>query len=616
PGNAPSALLLLGLLRSLFFWAPGLFDTLLVIGPLFVGPIGAYRLARPLNSPRAGAVAALVYAGNPVAVSAMSAARWEALVVLAAAPFLIAALLRVSGLSPFGSVGGEPGPSVADRNLPVRLLRFGFLVAAVAAFAPAIVPVAVLMALVVLVAGLLAGESGDPREPLLAAVVAIVAPVALHAPWSFDVLQNLSWGWLVGPVSPENDFDTLLDLVRFAPGAPAARWLALGLVVAAGLAFTVAVGRLLHLVVTGWTLAVAFIGLAWAGRRGWIPFDLPTAEVLLAPAATGLTLAVIVGVRSLEDRLIGADPRPRLPRLAALGGGVAVFAMGFTALLSSLSGVWEAPTQSFSSSTALLVRQQQADDLTATPGRVLWIGDPSVLPLDPFTSDGGIRYAVSEGGRPDVRGRWITGPVGATDGVGAQLDLARDGQVVRLGRLLAPYGIDNVVVVPQLAPAPYDGPEVDPGTGVVRSLSQQLDLERVPGVLNLIVFRNTSSGGLAPVLPNPDAATAQTPIDQLDVNLAQGSSFVLNHRPGQWVVDMPADTEVLLAVDRFGLEASGARTEVSTGFDELTVLPAGPAGEVLIQYGPSLRRQAALVGQFLLVALGGILAQTRREGAR
>ena len=81
--------------------------------------------------------------------------------------------------------------------------------------------------------------------------------------------------------------------------------------------------------------------------------------------------------------------------------------------------------------------------------------------------------------------------------MGDQLDLARRGQTVRLGRLLAPYGVELVIVLDQLAPAPYEGPAVDPGAGVVRSLTQQLDLERVPGIPNLTVFRNDSANGIA-----------------------------------------------------------------------------------------------------------------------
>ena len=470
PGNAPTALLFLGLIRAAFFWAPGLFDTLLVVGPVVLGPIGVYRLARPLSSPRAGAIGALVYACNPLMVSALSAARWEALVVMASAPFLMATLLRIGGGAPFGPIGGSPGPAVADRNVPVRLLRFGFLVAIVAAFAPAVVPVAVLMCLLAALASLVVGRSGDPRHPALGALVAIIVPVALHAPWSFDVLRGLSWRWLIGPRSPETDFGSLLDLVQFAPGAPPARLLALGLLVAAGVAFVVVREEFLLIVVTGWSMAVAFCGLVWADRRGWIPFDQPIAEIMLVPAAIGLTLAVIAGVRSLELQFTGAGAGAgagsRLLRLAAVGGGGAVAAMVFVGLLSSLSGVWEAPTQSFSSSTEFLVRQQQtSEESRSFGGRVLWIGDASVLPVDPNVSEGGIEYALSDGGRPDVRSRWTNRSVGATDGIGAQLDLANQGEVVRLGRLLAPYGVDKRRRRRPAGPGPLHGPPGRPRGG-------------------------------------------------------------------------------------------------------------------------------------------------------
>ncbi len=611
-GNAPSALLLLAFGRGLFFWAPGLFDTLLVVGPVFLGPIGAYRLARPLSSARAGAIGALLYACNPVTVSAISAARWEALVILAAAPFILAALLRVGGYTPYGNVEGLAGPAVADRNLPVRLVRLGFLVAFVAAFAPAVIPIVVVTTLLFAFAALALGAGGNPKELSLAAAVSVVAPIALHGPWSFDFLQSISWRWIVGPRSPETDFDSMLELLQFAPGAPTARWVTLGLVIAAGIALVVAKKELFHLAASGWLISVVFILILWSDRRGWIPFSLPTAEAMLAPAAAGLTLAVIVGVRSLEIDLVGGEGS-RQARLMAVLGSAAVVAVVFTGLLSSLSGLWESPTQSFSASTQFLIKQQLDEDADSGIGRVLWIGDASVLPLDVAVSDSGIQYAVSDGGRPEARGRWQAGPVGATDGIGAQLDLARAGEVVRLGRLLAPYGISNVVIVRQLAPAPYVGPQVSPGSGVEQALSQQLDLELFPGVPNLVVYRNISSGGIAPVLPSSEAALAASAAQQLDVDLANGSAPIINHRPGKWILNMPADTSVLLALDSNGLQATGARTEIGAGFDELAVIPAGPAGEVYLEYAPRLRRQLALLGQFLLVMVGAILAQTRRE---
>jgi hypothetical protein len=404
----------------------------------------------------------------------------------------------------------------------------------------------------------------------------------------------------------------MLELLQFAPGAPTARWVTLGLVIAAGIALIVAKRDVFHLAATGWLIAVVFLLIVWADRRGWVPFSIPNPEAMLAPAAIGMTLAVIVGVRSFEAELVSGEGRRQIRALSVLGG-VAVTALFFTGLLSSLSGVWDAPTQSFSASTQFLVQQQLDEDADSGAGRVLWIGDASVLPLDVAVSETGIQYAVSDGGRAEARGRWMAGPVGATDGIGAQLDLARDGEVVRLGRLLAPYGISNVVVVSQLAPAPYVGPRVSPGVGIEQALSQQLDLELFPGVPNLVVYRNTSSGGIAPVLPSSQAALAASAAQQLDVDLANGSAPIINHRPGKWVLSMPADASVLLALDSNGLEATGARSEVAAGFDDLAVIPAGPAGEVYLEYSPRLRRQLALIGQFFLVAIGAILAQTRRE---
>lgn len=616
PGNAPTALPILAVGRLLFFWSGGLFQTLLVVAPVFFGPIGAYRLARPLGSARAGGVAAIVYAGSPLVVSALSAARWEALILIAAAPFVLAALLRVGGYAPFGADGGLPGPSVADRNLSVRLIRFGFVVAFLAAFAPATVPIAVLAALSLALAALALGAGGAPQHYLGAAVVAVVAPVALHGPWSFDLLQGLSWRWLIGPDSPEAGVNSMLDLLQFAPGAPAPRLIALGLVIAAVVGLVTAKAHQFHLAAMGWLLAIVFLGTTWAGRRGWVPVDLPTAEAMLAMTAAGLTLAVIVGVRALEINFTDRAVSLLQTRATAFVGGTAVAAMLLTGLFSALDGRWDTPTQSFTTSTQFMVRQQQTEaNSEISTGRVLWIGDDSVLPLDVAVSVGGTQYAVSDGGRAEARGRWLASPVGATDGIGAQLDLASNGEVVRLGRLLAPYGIDNVVVVTQLAPAPYTGPSVDPGNGILQALSQQLDLERVPGVPNLVVFRNTSSNGVTPLLPNAAAAAASTAVEQLDIDLTNRTSRapIVNYAPGRWVMNVPADTDVLVSLDSAGLEATGVRTELRSGFDDLAVVPAGPSGEVLIEYAPRVRRQLAIFGQILLILIGAILAQTRRE---
>jgi len=615
PGNAPTALVLLAAGRILFFWASGLFQTLVALGPVLFAPVAMYRSLRPLGSARAGMVAALLYACNPLVVAMFSAGRWDAMVIWAAAPYLLSSLLKLNGRSPFGAELGPPGPSIVDRSEPVRLIRFGFLVALVATFVPAVIPVAAILALTLTLVVLATG-GGRPKEMALASVVSVVAAVSLHGPWSFDSLRNISWGWIVGPRSPETSFDELLDLLRFAPNTYAPRLLAYSMVALAVLALLLVRQRLLHIGLGGWMVAVVFWGLAWADRRDWLPIELPAPEILLAMAGAGLCYVVAVGVRSLEldltdDSLTVAAQRVR--RLGVFVGSVGVAAMFLVGILSAFSGVWEAPTSNFATSIDFMARRQSDESTVPIVSRVLWIGDERVLPLDAMETDSGISYVVTDGGVPEVWGRWQAGPVGSTAGIGRQLDLAATGEVVRLGRLLAPYGIDFVVVTEKLAPSPYDGPVVEVGEGIQQALAQQLDLQRIPGVPDLTVFRNRSSRGIAPVVSSTEQAQATTAAEQLDVDLTSGNAGYVVDQPGRWLIQAPDGVDILVSLHNQGLAASGSRTETISGFDDLLVLPSGAGGEVVIEYTSRIQRRLVILAQFFLVATGALLAQTRRE---
>ena len=615
PGNAPTALFVLAVGRLLFFWGSGLFQTLVAVGPALFAPLAMYRSLRPLSSARAAMVAALLYACNPLVVAMFSAGRWDALVVWAAAPYMLSSLFKLSGHSPFGAAGGPAGPGVADRTEPVRLIRFGFLVAIVATFVPAIVPVAAVTALVFTIVVLATGD-GRPRELALASVVSIVAAVALHGPWSYDLLRSLTWRWVIGPDSPETSFSTLLDLVQFAPNTYPPRVLAFAMLGLAVLALLYVRQNLLYIGLTGWLVAITFWGLAWSDRRGWLPIDVPAPEVLLAMAGAGLCYVVAVGVRTLEIELTTGGLSGgglRLRKLGATVGSIGVALMFLVGMLGAFSGSWRAPSSNFASSVDFLVERANTEFEVPVQSRVLWIGDASVLPLDAIRSDTGIDYVVTDGGMAEVWGRWQAGPVGSTDGIGRQLDLARAGEIVRLGRLLAPYGIDYVVVTEKLAPSPYDGPTIDAGDGIQRALAQQLDLQRVPGVPDLAVFRNRSSRGVTPLVPSTDQAQATTAAETLDVDLTSGVAGFVQEQPGRWLIEAPEGSDVLVSLHSNGLAASGSRTETISGFDELLVLPSGSGGEVVIEFASGLQRRLAILGQFFLVAIGALLAQTRRE---
>jgi GT2 family glycosyltransferase len=606
PGNPPTALLFLALGRLVTFWSPWLFDQLILLGPVVIGAVGTFRLTRPLGSARSAAIAAAFYLMAPLMGVMYATGRWDSLVVYAAAPFLLGSLFRLNGVSPYGDRLGPAGFRVSPRSLPVLAIRYGFLVALVAAFVPAVVVVAVLMALALLMVSPLSEGEIRWREFGLATAVALVAPVGLHFPWTFDVMRSFSWRWLIGPRSPESEVNGMLDLVLFAPGREGPHVFGSGLVVAAVLGLGIALRKHVRFAVQAWAVALAPLVLLWLEVRGWMPVSLPAVELLLAPTLVGMAVAAALAVRALENP--ESLPRYVPRRLGYTIMGAALAVVSLSGVLASMNGAWDAPTQNFATYTSYLAESDEG------AGRVLWIGDSSVVPLDTLATSSGLQYTVTDGGEPLVWGRWLSGPVGSTAGVGHHLDLARSGETVRLGRLLAPYGIDFVVVVSQLAPAPYEGPIVDPGEGIVGALVQQLDLERIPGVPNLIVYRNAASSGTAAVLPTVEAADAVTAIDQLEVDLS-GTPFIdiESTGPGQWLLESPGGQPVLIGVPAGGVEVNGDDQAIITGFDGLSVVPSSLSGELNLVYPVPWGRRLGQVVQLLVVAVGAILAQTRRD---
>lgn len=86
--------------------------------------------------------------------------------------------------------------------------------------------------------------------------------------------------------------------------------------------------------------------------------------------------------------------------------------------------------------------------------RTVWIGDPDVLPLAgwPLDSVDGLSVGTSEGVDPLVTQRYrLDGGDGITT-LRQAVDAALTGQTSRLGRLLAPMGVEYLVVVDRAAP--------------------------------------------------------------------------------------------------------------------------------------------------------------------
>ncbi|MGH9094121.1 MAG: glycosyltransferase, partial [Acidimicrobiales bacterium] len=85
-GPGPPGLGLLAALGTVFGGALGTVQHVVVLGPLLLGPLGAYRAARPWGSLRGRVAAMVVYATVPVAFNALAQGRWGGLIVYAGAP--------------------------------------------------------------------------------------------------------------------------------------------------------------------------------------------------------------------------------------------------------------------------------------------------------------------------------------------------------------------------------------------------------------------------------------------------------------------------------------------------------------------------------------------------
>ena len=243
----------------------------------------------------------------------------------------------------------------------------------------------------------------------------------------------------------------LHELLRFQTGplgASPVGWVFLG---AAALPLLIGKGWRFDWAVRAWVVAVASFGVAWTAQRGSLPIDLPDTEVLLAPAAAALALGAALGVTAFEVDLPGY--RFGWRQMAA---GLAFVALALGTVprprrrgRRTLVGTrWRLPPGPVS-----------LTDESDGSYRMLWLGDPDVLPLASWEVEPGLAYATSDDGTPrrgtcgraPTKGPRACSPTACTS--------QSEGETVRLGELLAPMGVRYIVVTTQLAPDPFTDEE-------------------------------------------------------------------------------------------------------------------------------------------------------------
>jgi GT2 family glycosyltransferase len=484
PANPAYALM--GLLSTVFLGDGDLARTLVVAGAIPLGAWGVFRLTRPLAPNLLPALAgAVAYAVNPLPRNALAQGRLGSLTLYALAPFLLSAMLRASGS---GRIGDE---LVGVPRVQRALIPCAVLTAIIAAFYPIGALFVVVVAIAFALAIPLAGGARDSARVALVALAALVGAALLLVPWTFSWFDGdgASLGLLVRHVP------TLAQVLRFSTGPAGAGIAPWGLLVAGALPLLVATGSRLAWATRAWMLVVVSFALAWLPGRLDASMARPEPEGVLVGAALGIAIATGIGVAAFAD-----DLRRFLFGWRQFAAVVAAFAtflpvLGFA--VDGIGGRWRMPSRDWAQAVAWMREDRASGDF-----RVLWIGDPDVLPVAARDAHD-TSYGLSRDGAGDVRDAFAA-PAGKGEPVlDDAIGLLANRQTARFGHLIAPMGVRYVAVVRRAAP--NGGAKRSYDARVQSSLGEQLDLAVVNGESDIMLYENQAwSASRAVVGPRVD----------------------------------------------------------------------------------------------------------------
>ncbi len=545
-------------LGSVLLGSVGMLQKLLVLVCFPLGALGVARLVRSNGSWRGRTVAAVLYLALPVGLDALAVGRWDGLVAYAAAPWIVASLARCGGL-PLVARNADPGAAWWDGLAP-RVVRLAVLDAIVTALAPTAGMLVLVVGLALAAGSALVGGEQWRREAartMVSAAASSGLAVVFLAPWSIWALAGSQrWSLFGGLPAAASSGPAWGQLLRFSVGPVGATPLGYAVLVVAAVAVVMGKGERFQWAARGWALAAVGWLLAWAGGRGWLGGVAMPSHVLLAPAAVGIAVAAGQMVATAESDLRGF--RFGWRQMAAGLGMLALVASMLPVLGAAGGGRWDLPPSGYSQAVSWMQRLPAAGAF-----RVLWIGDPRLVPGAAWPLSGGQAFVLGQNGVPDGTGLGAGADPGAAAAVGDAVRLARSGDTVRLGRLLAPYGIRYVVLVKSLAP---DSPGFrsavagTPSAVLQSALGRQLDLQLVPGEGGYQLYANAAAvplrgtrstatasasgpaGGWRPALPGPPSAATyrgRVPAGQLLVAAGPPGSWQLTGPGGRRVAGTP-----------------------------------------------------------------------------
>ena len=170
----------------------------------------------------------------------------------------------------------------------------------------------------------------------------------------------------------------------------------------------------------------------------------PAPEGVLVPAALGLALAAGLGVAAFLEELRTFHFGWRQFAAVAAAIGIALPVIGFAA--DTLDGRWGMSNDDWPTRFAWMNEERDNGDF-----KVLWVGDPTIMPTDAKVVDG-VGYGLTRQGPGDARALWAPPEGDAERVLGNAIALVQDQDTIRLGHLLGPTGVRYVALITRAAP--------------------------------------------------------------------------------------------------------------------------------------------------------------------
>ena len=596
----PTGIGLVGAAGAVTLFHMALLHTIAVVGMLFAGYLGIWRLASLYPTARARIAALVVYAAVPLPTQLLGGGHWTALACYAAGPWGLHLMRKIAGIESSGSRTDTEVEHYVDidRSRLVRRCAQLTLFAAVSiAFAPAFALLLVGMAVLVAVATLVVG--GSPRAALTLVASALGATLVgflINLPWSLSLLGGDGWTAIVGvPVATSRSLG-VHTLLRFLDDQSGPGIVSVLLFLPVLVAPLVARAWRFTWAIRAAVLVFGFGALAVLDDRADLPFRMPEPGVLLVPVAIGMAIAAATLAAAFQDDVLGGHFGWRQPLGILTGAAVAVGLV--PGAIAVADGQWGMPRRTLVAAMTEMSANPPEGDY-----RVLWIGDPAAIPVAAYTYQPGIGYAITDDGPMTIEGRWAGKPTRIEAEVADALRLMSSGATLRGGRLLAPYGIRYVVVpIADGANGTISDPLPIPD-GLMEVLDDQLDLgSRLTNPPNYRVFENTAYTPTRSVLtPVGAEASEKAGGDALAQADLRGSTPFAIGAPdrgdftgvviaGTLHLSVPFDAGWHLTVD--GTEVQPRRAFGSTlAFD----VPAG--GEAKVSYVTPVTRSLLVAAQ-------------------